>query len=58
MDLDGNAPQGDAMSGSARLNSLVVAAFPWVHGEIATAKKLSDVALPDQLTDVSFFFCF
>lgn len=55
MDPDEIIPQGEAMSGSARLNSLVIAAFPWAHGEIATATKLSNVVLPDQLSDVRFF---
>lgn len=39
--------------GSARQKSLVVAAFPWFHGEMLSANNLSDVVPADQLYLVS-----
>lgn len=39
--------------GSARHNSLIVAAFPWFHGEMLSVTNLSDVVPADQLSQVS-----
>lgn len=39
--------------GSARQKSLVVAAFPWFHGQMLSANSLSDVVPADQRSLVS-----
>ncbi len=38
---------------SARTRSLVLAAFPWLHGQIINADRLTEVVGTDQLSTVS-----
>lgn len=42
--------------GSARTDSLVVAAFPWHNEQIASAHKLADVIPADHLSDVGYIY--
>lgn len=50
---NGDQPGPSTPAGSARVDSLVVAAFPWEHGGIAMANSLADVVGPDQFCAVS-----
>lgn len=54
MDADEhNSPTPSDREGSARVDSLVVAAFPWRNQQIVLANNLADVVPADHLSAVS-----
>ena len=54
MDTDMSDPPVENLPVSARVNSLVISAFPWARPEIVHAPNLSDIVATHNVAKVSF----